>query len=349
MNVKFGVVDYRYNHARKFKRHLTKKGEYSINVGDCVQSLTVRRLLQSSGIPEEAILSVNRDALPSYKGPAVKLVMNGCFYSHCFPIPKHVEPIFIGFNTSDEAMVRKHKKFFRQHEPIGCRDVETTALLTRHGIRAFTSGCLTMTLPTRSKSPTPGKVFIVGGAASGILPDTLLDQVPEGLRDGSIRLTQRMPMRVFPMGDMEVHQAESVAEDFLHRYRDEARLVITPLLHAASPCLGMGIPVVLARIDQNSRFSAIRKIIPVHTPENFSQINWDPEVADVSELKSALCQLVRKRLLENTWCPESMKTLSSFYDQDLSERVAAHGKASEASEKSKLYRFLHLYWLRARH
>jgi hypothetical protein len=349
MNVKFGVVDYRYNHARKFKRHLTKKGEYSINVGDCVQSLTVRRLLQSSGIPEDAIVSVNRDALPFYKGPSVKLVMNGCFYSHCFPLPKHVEPIFIGFNTSDEAMVRKHRKFFRQHEPIGCRDVETTALLIRQGIRAFTSGCLTMTLPTRQQSPDQGKVFIVGGAASGILPETLLDYVPGELREGAIHLTQRMPMTVFPMGDSEVHQAEAAAADFLHRYREEAKLVITPLLHAASPCLGMGIPVVLARIDRNSRFSAIQKIIPVQTPENFSQINWNPGVADVSALKGALCQLVRKRLLDNAWCTASMDTLSNFYDHDLSERVAAPGKVREASEKSRLYRLLHLYWLRARH
>lgn len=314
MSFPCGVLEFRYDYFRHFQAELEAQGRYLVNVGDSIQTLAVRELCRRLGIPPEEIVPVNRDNLPAYRGKPLRLLMNGCFNDECLPLPSALRPIFVGFNTCSETLVLKHRDFFRQHGPIGCRDVATTRLLARHGIPAYTSGCLTATFSRRTPRPSQTKVFIVKGAGAGALPEGLEQFVPPRLWQGATHVFQREPMQVFPMDDAGVRHVEETAQKLLDLYRNEAALVITPLLHAASPCLAMGIPVVLVRHDFDARFTALSRMIPVHhLPAQFAAVNWQPEVPDLEELKDNLTRLVGALLKGEAPPPESLRFLAEFY------------------------------------
>lgn len=63
------------------------------------------------------------------------------------------------------------------------------------------------------------------------------------------RSFQRERVWVRPLGDAEIEMADETARRHPGTNRNEARLVITPLLHVASLCIALGIPVILARTN----------------------------------------------------------------------------------------------------
>ena len=154
--MKYGYLEFRYNTRRSFEACEGEESDVTINIGDNIQSLAIRSLLSRLGIDDGDIVGINRDDLANYDGEAVMLVMNGCFYPHCFPLPASITPIFFGFNTNSANLIRKNKATFKKHEPIGCRDSATKELLLKQGISAYVTGCLTLTLEQRTHSPENG-------------------------------------------------------------------------------------------------------------------------------------------------------------------------------------------------
>jgi hypothetical protein len=345
--MKYGYLEFRYNNRRSFEALLGEESDVTINIGDNIQSLAIRALLNRLGIGNPDIVGINRDDLASYDGEPVMLVMNGCFYPHCFPLPPNITPLFFGFNTNSVELVRKHKATFKRHEPIGCRDTATKQLLLKHGISAYVTGCLTLTLDKRSGPPENGKVVISYGRGSGEFPGSLLQYIPPALLQGVAFIFQRQIVNVMPLGKAEVEAADRVARKHLDFYAREASLVITPLLHVASPCMGMGIPVILARKDLDARFSAISRLTPVHTPMNFQSINWSPETVDLEPVKRAMTAIMTELVQGNPAGRADIEFLSQIYHSD---PVPTGGPSNSRSKREKsrswLYRFLHLYWLR---
>lgn len=286
MDETYGVLEFRYDHFKGTGRGLT------INIGDNIQSIAVRSLLNKIGVPDKRIVSVNRDSLPKYSGNPLSLVMNGVFSSHCFPIPDHIKPIFVGFCT-DERAVFNNRDYLKKHEPIGCRDSYTAGLLLSYGVSAYTTGCLSMTLDSRAEEPESGRTFIISGEGEGRLPEGLLGEVPAYLFENSQFVSQRIPVHGYPISDDDVARANETAQALLKEYREYASVVITPLLHAASPCIAMGIPTVIVRAEGSPRFSAIDKLMPVYTPQNFHQVDWNVKPVDVTAVQSKLLNLMR--------------------------------------------------------
>ena len=116
------------------------------NIGDYIQSLAANQFL-----PKVDEL-ISREELDSYNGDHVKMIMNGWFLHE----PKHwppsdkIIPLFVSFhlNSVSYSLLEKEDviRYFKKHEPIGCRDHETVRKLNSKGIKAFFSGCLTLTL-----------------------------------------------------------------------------------------------------------------------------------------------------------------------------------------------------------
>jgi Polysaccharide pyruvyl transferase len=288
---KVGLLDFKYDCFGVFADRLRNDGMYTVNVGDNIQSIAVRSIFAQLDLDDDCIVNINRDDLPNYAGPSASLVTNGVFLEANFPLPQQITPLFVGLHV-EEAIVRNQKSYFKQFEPIGCRDIATRDLLRAYGIEAFTSGCLTMTLPRRMPEPNRTKVFIVYGD-QGRPSEEFLSLIPDDLMANAEFIFQRMPVEVFPLTDKEVQQANNMAYGLLKRYRDEAALVITSLLHAASPCVAMGIPVILVRQDLNNRFTALSKIIPIYTPTNYTSINWKPRPKNVETIKYHMVELVK--------------------------------------------------------
>lgn len=308
MSENFGVLEFRYDHFKGSRRQL------SINIGDNIQSIAVRLLLNKIGVPDERITPLNRDNLSKYKGHALSLVMNGVFSGHCFPIPDQIKPIFIGFCTN-ERTIFKYWDYLKKHEPIGCRDSYTTGLLLSYGISAYTTGCLSMTLEERTEEVEAGRVFIVKGDGEGAFPEEVLGQMPSYLQEDLQFVSQRMPVSGYPITDNDVVRANDMAWRLLKAYRECASIVITPLLHAASPCVAMGIPTIIVRHDASTRFSAIDKLMPVYTSQNFNCIDWNAKHIEVAAIRSALFSLLRS-FAEKTQSDVHYKALGKIFGVD---------------------------------
>lgn len=115
------------------------------NIGDYVQAIAARQFSPDA-------LFVQREHLHDYDGEPVRMIMNGWFMIHPeqFPPSDKIHPLYISFHmnpTNAEKMLAQGGfEHLKAHEPIGCRDFGTEALLKSKGISAYFSGCLTLTL-----------------------------------------------------------------------------------------------------------------------------------------------------------------------------------------------------------
>jgi len=126
-------------------RYDSKGGVYK-NMGDYVQSIAARQF-----VGDKAVL-LERDHLHEYEGEPVKLIMAAWWmhYPENWPPSKNIVPLFTSFHITpdkaDKMLSEEGVAYLKKHEPIGCRDKGTQRLLENRGIRAFFSGCLTLTL-----------------------------------------------------------------------------------------------------------------------------------------------------------------------------------------------------------
>ena len=142
----------------------------------------------------------------------------------------------------------------------------------------------------------PTKYFIVYGSGAGAFPSSVLKQMPDHLLDRAEFVYQRIPLPYFPLNETQCLDVETYARGLLDQYAATASLVVTPLHHAATPCMALGIPVIICRTQMDSRFSYLSTFTPVHTPETFSSIDWNPTATDVEAIRHRLEALVAQGL-----------------------------------------------------
>jgi hypothetical protein len=293
-------------------------------LGDSIQTLAVQAMLASIGIAEDVHLLINRDALSNYANESAKFIMHGVFGAHCFPISEALTPIFFGFN-SDERTIFANRQALKRFAPIGCRDTYTTALARAHGIPAYTSGCLTLSFPVRSTESASilRSHFIIAGDGEGAFPEELLAYAPKTFPLNITRIHQRAQAACFPIPRETAVQHLRSAKALLQRYRREANLIITPLLHAATPALAMGIPTIVVRKAYSPRFSALSRLIPIHLPRDFSSIDWSPHTPDFSALKVLQRQAFTDALTGGMALSPAQKELDIFWGQGKIEHTWA--------------------------
>ncbi len=116
------------------------------NIGDYIQSVAAA---QYAG-PEA--LRIERESLDTYDGDPVKVVMNGWFMYNPkrFPPSSRIVPLFTSFhvkpNIEDRFFTDEVVAYLKAREPIGCRSTDVVEMMSRHGIKAEFSSCLTLTL-----------------------------------------------------------------------------------------------------------------------------------------------------------------------------------------------------------
>lgn len=125
---------------------LSVHGKSATNIGDYVQALASSQFLPTlDGF-------VNREELSSYDGEECCIIMNGWFMHDPsqWPPSEKIHPLFVAFHmnssASDGMLSESGIKYLKQNGPIGCRDINTMNLLTKHGIEAYFSACMTLTL-----------------------------------------------------------------------------------------------------------------------------------------------------------------------------------------------------------
>ena len=300
-----GVFDFSYSGFNHFRERLARYGSYTTNIGDNIQSHAVKSLINGFGLK---CTPVDRDTLTTYNGKIINVFMNGVVYYLDFS--RHYSPVFLGI-CMEENRIRENAEILKNYGKIGCRDVSTAQRLKAYGADTFVTGCFSMTLPTRTEVPKTRKIFFVGVSGE------LKSYIPKELLPYSEFIVQRDISYEYPLSTEEIGRKNKLAIDMLDRYKNEATLIVTSLLHCASPCIAMGIPVILARDEYDPRFSSINKITKLYLKDDYKNINWFPDPVDVDEIKSNMIELAKSRLLHNTLPNNLLDYFNNLYPQEV--------------------------------
>lgn len=279
------------------------------NAGDIAQSMAVDLIYRRMNIPESQIVDIGVEELGSYRGEKVILPINGYFlYSAgcpAFPTSPDIVPVFLGvYNTSRQYL--RHREYWSHCGPIGCRDEATRQAMRKRGYPAYLLGCMTLTLPRRTREPEHPKVFLVD-AHPGILP-----YLPQQLKTSLVRLTHDIPVDASASLAQQRAEMQRKTQEIYRRYREEAGLVITSRLHCAAPCIAMGIPVIVVKDSYDERFGWLDKLVHLYTPDEYDQIDWNPQPLELEEHKERLFRAAKSLILQAPdW--ELLGQIDAFY------------------------------------
>ncbi|HZG80349.1 MAG TPA: polysaccharide pyruvyl transferase family protein [Brevibacillus sp.] len=309
--MKYGIIEY--------KKAVRTGGNKWTNLGDPIQSYAMVKLYEEMGIPESELVKVNKYTSKLYDGDYVILPFN-CYnmifgeyrHNNALPVSDKIIPVFVSFHLHTRKLDTELVQQLKTYEPIGCRDEETLKVLRSYNIRAYLSGCVTATLPKRKTTPKNGKIYFVD------CPKSLTPYIPDHLLDNAEFVTHMPHIPRSSDGiyltDEETRNYYEMGVNQLKHYENNARLVVTSRLHAAAPCMALGIPVILVSDNFDGRFSWIDKYLPLYTPSEFGEIDWDPAPveyeADKELIKKQFIYRIRKAFEEN----QLLYDCSSLYE-----------------------------------
>ena len=254
------------------------RGEYYCNIGDDIQSLAALQFMPKVDffIPIDEIGHF-RPKLPwKRRKQSIKTIVNGWFTSNpdSWPPSPYILPLFISFHVADvigpgypnpgpnvnipaiDILLNKSSlNYYKNYEPIGCRDLTTQNRLSNLSVSAYFSACLTLTLRKRNidRSDTICLVEPVGGV------EPILDNMKEQVRRKVKVLTHLIPTHGFDA--WSVPERFRLANNLLDTY-SSASFVVTSRLHCALPCIAYGTPVLFIETERDkSRFPGLKEIM----------------------------------------------------------------------------------------
>ncbi len=265
------------------------------NVGDFVQTLAIDLIYKEMGIGREDTIDIPFQDIASYKGEKVVLPLNGYFYYNreypSFPASDDIVPVFLGLYTTSSKYL-KNTAFWKKSGVIGCRDEATYNAVKKYGYDAYLTGCMTVLFPKREHTPTNGKVFIVDAHPS------IDEYIPDKIKKNAEYVSHEITVNDAESVEVLTKECEAATRKIYERYYNEASLVITSRLHCASPCMAMGIPVILVRDSFDERYGWIDRYLHLYTPDEFDKIDWNPQPIDIEntkkEIKAMAMSLIKR-------------------------------------------------------
>jgi len=262
------------------------------NLGDEIQSIAARQFLP------KVDYYIDRDNIDEkHIHNDTNMILNGWFTHNPenWPIKNNnLKPLIISFHISNnygssvEKLTDKESiRYYKKHEPIGCRDISTLNLLKSKGINSYFSGCLTLTLKNRFEQ-RGNNVYIVD------VDDEVKQIIPDHMKNSIKFLTHSHE------GSLNHLENLSKAQSLLDKYA-QAKMVITSRLHCALPCLAFGTPVEFINRDLNDpRFGGLINLMRHYSLEDIKNgnvnINWvnpEPNPVDISEISNNLVKICR--------------------------------------------------------
>ena len=279
----------------------------SNNLGDYIQKIAAKQFLK------ENIIEIDRDNLNNYFGEKIKLIINGWFMEkpNNWPPSNKIIPFFISFHINpiiEKYILNKNGvEYLKKHEPIGCRDLYTKSILERNGIRAYFSGCLTLTLDRKKLKIKNNfkKGILVINVIDRILPVFLFFKKPSIknlFNDGiqlikypykkSIYIISKRRINVFlenqdkkikylsqiiDVNKTSILKREKLAYEQLFAIAN-SELVLTSRIHSALPSVALGVPTIfisdgLDHINQKSRLLGLGKFFKIVNSKDLNKIS----------------------------------------------------------------------------
>lgn len=252
-----------------------------INIGDYIQSIAARQFFKHID------LYVNRERLDEIKENKVNLIANAWYMhepEHWPPSPS-LNPLFVAVHinklASDKLLNSESIEYFKSHEPIGCRDYYTLNNLKNHGVDAYFSGCLTLTLGQTYKRATniSDKIYFTDAffiskpdmkfklkclynliTKAHIILKVYKQRIKCGIStsikdtlgfytDYSTLFTDEVLVKAIYKSQQfkDCFASDEVKFDYADKLLKEyssAKYVVTSRIHCALPCLAIGTPVI---------------------------------------------------------------------------------------------------------
>lgn len=293
------------------------------NLGDNMQLIAIDSIYERMGIPRNDIIYIDKNETSTYKGEYVVLPVTMPLVDYteggiCGRFSNHIIPVFLGLTLAKDSLLPQEVEYYHRFEPIGCRDERTMNTLRKYGVQTYLHGCITATLPRRStKGNTFNKVFIVN------VDSEVLSYIPDELMEDAEFLTHMHE---------EVDNPKALMQEYYDRYKNEAKLVITGLLHCSVPCMAAGIPVIVAKNHISYRYGWLEKLLPIYDKNDLPYIDWNPLPIEYEEHKERLLQITINCLRETYDKYNAIYEISWFYEQRKKNEYIV-----DAFESIKLY------------
>ena len=276
----------------------------SKNIGDYVQTKAVIDLVRSKNIK-----ILDRENLDKYNDNVIQTIINGWFMESPdnWPPSEKIKPLFISFHLNPsiktELLKDESIKYFKSHEPVGCRDIYTRDILLEKGINAYYSSCITTTIDRNNylKSKTQAEGIIVIGAFDRLKPTldykssvklllsifkypfkkidyTLkLSKFNRHLKNQNFKIKTYSQLNKRPIKSH--NEGLNLASEMLEKIA-ESEVMITSRIHAALPALAMGLKVIfidqgLDHINHKHRLSGLKNYFTCVNLKDFFMINLD--------------------------------------------------------------------------
>ncbi|MGN0739636.1 MAG: polysaccharide pyruvyl transferase family protein [Treponema sp.] len=298
---------------------LTQKEKTLMNIGDAVQGVAMSGIYKYANIRSNDIILLPRfSLLKSFSNIEDIVLPYGSSFGSTdiditFPFPSCIYPVFLSVNVDNDFFTERLDlvQYFKEHEPIGCRDEKSRNYFRKYGIKAYLMGCYTLSLdkPEKTCSESIGKTIFVD------LSKNALDAIPDSIKTDAESISHSESLKEYPVTEYEDDRLYEIAKKNLSKY-SQAKLVVTSRLHVAAPCVAMGIPVVLMQDNIDYRFEFIDKYIPVYQLPDYKSIDWDnivmPNPNDVNFAKSKIRELYKTVLLQKPY-EDILCELDAFY------------------------------------
>jgi hypothetical protein len=276
------------------------------DLGDNMQIIAIDEIYKKMGVDLGDVIYIDNQDLATYKGeyvilpitmPLVDYRQNGIAGRFS---PKIV-PVFLGLTMVKDTLMPEEVTYYNKYSPIGCRDERTLNTLRKYGIDAYLHGCITVTLPRRNdEGERYEKVYLVD------VPESLIEYIPKNLLERALVKTH--------IHKEHIEDPKETMRLYYQEYIDNARLVITSLLHCSVPCMAAGIPVILAKERISYRFSWLEKLIPVYDQTDFGEIDWSPNAVECEEHKKRVLEITSKALMAAFRKYSDIYDLSYYYE-----------------------------------
>lgn len=265
------------------------------NTGDYIQSLAAKQFINDD------IIYLDREHLNEYNGEKIILILNGWFMHlpYNFPPSNNIIPYFISFHLNHDVIKIilnnfNNISYIKKYEPIGCRDIYTLNELTKKGIKAYFSGCLTLTLGNIYKQTTQrqGIYFVdpyickkIRSYISMLLYSKFIKNFHKIYQISKLKYKNNnlsslissalfyyqyssiWPDEIILNSEYLEHSLKFVNHDFHFYYADSllkkysnAKLIITSRIHAALPATGMNTPCIFVLPFNMSKSSKSRLV-----------------------------------------------------------------------------------------
>lgn len=321
---------------------LSIRGEEETNIGDYVQALASSQFFPSlDGF-------INREELKDYDGEECKVIMNGWYMHHPeqWPPSEKILPLYVAvhFNSTakEKLLSDESVQYLKRYEPIGCRDNYTADLLQNGGVKAYFSGCMTLTLGLNFHSDKKdGKCYFVDpyfvtrwnlwnilrNAVYLLLHWRPINIIASKYPESKTGLRKKMILTTFYREYRKMFSKKALLEaEYINQqsayYKNhfptdesrleeakrlvkkyaQAKLVVTSRIHCALPCLGLETPVIYVEDSAQSEASACRF---GGLRELFNIISWEKD-----HLSAEFCDKLPLDNLQNWQNKDNWRSLA---------------------------------------